>query len=36
MTEKLNDQAMAFCTTLAGRSAPGLAPMKRLAREVRR
>jgi len=31
--EKLNDEALAYCATLAGRSAPGLALMKRLARE---
>jgi enoyl-CoA hydratase len=31
--DKLDDEATAFCTTLAGRSAPGLALMKRLARD---
>jgi enoyl-CoA hydratase len=31
--DRLNDEAMAFCATLATRSAPGLALMKRLARD---
>jgi len=31
--DKLNDEAMAYCTTLASRSAAGLALMKRLARD---
>jgi len=31
--EKLAEEAMTFCATLAGRSAPGLALMKRLARD---